>query len=757
MAIVVPLRDDRMAVEALRLAKVGCCVLPLWWPNEDGSCACGNPACPSPGKHPIGQIVPKGVKQSSRDPNKIINWWASYPNANIGVACGKESGVVMLDVDGQEGWDNLGWVLASYKETLTNEWVVETGRELGRHFWFAYPQGGVPTHKIPGLELRSDGAYVVAVPSTHYSGRTYKWTFPLNAPPPPLPESLRNFAIQKLKPSEAQLAPSTRISVNEEAQAPNSTLAPPPWSEAEEARVLDTIACIPMESRDNWFRVGAGLYWLGWGARGRQIWDFHSQSYPEKYNEADQQKTWESFGRKRPDGSPQYTWGTVVYLAKQHGHKTEVNNQIDEINKRFFMIRNFGGKCVIGEMKKSDLGTGCHLAVQTVDSFTQWFQNKSLKVNNKLFPLGKAWCLSKDRRQYEEVVLEPDKPEVVDGSLNLWRGFGVSPGHGDWRRIQDHMRYILAGGDYESYGYILRWTAWKLQNPGARSEVALVFRGGKGSGKGFFANAITSLFGEHALHIFTQYHVTGNFNGHLRSCLLLYVDEAFWAGDKKGESVLKGLITENVLMIEQKGVDAVQWRNRLGIIMTANSEWVVPASTDERRFMVFNTNDHFAQNSRTSTPTDRQAYFSDLDHEIGNGGLGAMLYDLQNWNLGGWHPRVIHETDALRDQKRASMSAVEQWFEAVLEDGILPGLRMPGNEHYATTRAFLEDFQRRAPHGARYAVGDKLIGDFLRRMDCRPARTNGIRSWEMRPLPQLRQEWQEKYGQRGWDLQEDWQ
>ena len=85
---------------------------------------------------------------------------------------------------------------------------------------------------------------------------------------------------------------------------------------------------------------------------------FHSQSYPEKYNEADQQKTWESFGRKRPDGSPQYTWGTVVYLAKQHGHKTEVNNQIDEINKRFFMIRNFGGKCVIGEMKKSDLGTG---------------------------------------------------------------------------------------------------------------------------------------------------------------------------------------------------------------------------------------------------------------------------------------------------------------------------------------------------------------------------------------------------------------
>ena len=136
-------------------------------------------------------------------------------------------------------------------------------------------------------------------------------------------------------------------------------------------------------------------------------------------------------------------------------------------------------------------------------------------------------------------MLEPDKPEVVDGSLNLWRGFGVSPGHGDWRRIQDHMRYILAGeimSPMVTY-FVGRHGSFRTQ--GHDQKLALVFRGGKGSGKGFFANAITSLFGEHALHIFTQYHVTGNFNGHLRSCLLLYVDEAFWAGIKRAKAYSK--------------------------------------------------------------------------------------------------------------------------------------------------------------------------------------------------------------------------
>ena len=153
--------------------------------------------------------------------------------------------------------------------------------------------------------------------------------------------------------------------------------------------------------------------------------------------------------------------------------------------------------------------------------------------------------------------------------------------------MQRHIFEVLADGNRAYAEYIFKFAAWAVQNPGDRAEVALVFRGGKGSGKGTFANALKRMFGQHGLQIFNSKHLVGAFNGHLRNCLLLFADEAFWAGDKQGESVLKGLITEPALMIEQKGVDAAPWKNRLHVIMAANADWVVPASHDERRYAMF--------------------------------------------------------------------------------------------------------------------------------------------------------------------------
>ena len=39
-------------------------VLPVYWANG-GRCACGRPDCHSPAKHPIPELVPRGVKQAT--------------------------------------------------------------------------------------------------------------------------------------------------------------------------------------------------------------------------------------------------------------------------------------------------------------------------------------------------------------------------------------------------------------------------------------------------------------------------------------------------------------------------------------------------------------------------------------------------------------------------------------------------------------------------------------------------------------------
>ena len=85
--------------EALQYAAGGWHVLPLHTPKSDG-CSCGKIDCTSAGKHPR---TASGLKQASKSVETIRRWWGRWPEANIGIATGPESGLCVLDVDGEEG------------------------------------------------------------------------------------------------------------------------------------------------------------------------------------------------------------------------------------------------------------------------------------------------------------------------------------------------------------------------------------------------------------------------------------------------------------------------------------------------------------------------------------------------------------------------------------------------------------------------------------------------------------------------------
>ena len=185
--------------------------------------------------------------------------------------------------------------------------------------------------------------------------------------------------------------------------------------------------------------------------------------------------------------------------------------------------------------------------------------------------------------------------------------------------------------------------------------------------------------------------------------------------------MLKGLITEPCLVIEQKGIDAVQWPNRLKITMAANADWVVPASAGERRYAVFGCADTYVKGS--CNDAQRQAYFDALHHELEHGGLEAMLHDLSRWELGNWHPRQVYETAALREQKEQSLPPLEEWFVEVLQEGVLPGLKFDGEKDLASTRELADDAKLRVPHGAARFT-DKAVTGFLRKQGCIPAKSS---------------------------------
>ena len=124
------------------------------------------------GKVPIGRLAPSGFKNATRDVEVIARWWQQVPDANIGIATGEPSKIVVLDVDthGKDGFASLG-SLPELPETMQ----VETGSG-GRHFLFSRTEPMRNSHdKVgPGLDVRADGGYIVAAPSIHPNGKPYQ-------------------------------------------------------------------------------------------------------------------------------------------------------------------------------------------------------------------------------------------------------------------------------------------------------------------------------------------------------------------------------------------------------------------------------------------------------------------------------------------------------------------------------------------------------------------------------------------------------
>lgn len=143
-------------------------------------------------------LTRRGFQDSSTDKARVTQWWEREPKANIGIATGEPSGIVVLDVD---DYDSLEDLEATHGD-LDTLWAV-TGSG-GMHLVFRRPKEGLrnsASRVAPGIDVRGDGGYIVASPSVHPSGQKYRWG--LNGPiePAHMPEWLLTLAKPKARPS----------------------------------------------------------------------------------------------------------------------------------------------------------------------------------------------------------------------------------------------------------------------------------------------------------------------------------------------------------------------------------------------------------------------------------------------------------------------------------------------------------------------------------------------------------------------------
>ena len=183
-----PHRDDLQPVPGDPQASVG-----------RASCSCRGPGCGQPGKHPLGALVPHGIKDATTNRARVLAWWTRYPQANIGLATGYRFDV--LDVDGPTGEQAIRELAATHGVQSSGP-LAHTGGG-GWHFYLAPTGlGNVQPAGLAHVDWRGRGGYVVAPPSRHASGQAYEWVIgrDLDTPPGQVPTVL----LDRLQPHQLQ-------------------------------------------------------------------------------------------------------------------------------------------------------------------------------------------------------------------------------------------------------------------------------------------------------------------------------------------------------------------------------------------------------------------------------------------------------------------------------------------------------------------------------------------------------------------------
>jgi hypothetical protein len=232
---------------------------------------------------------------------------------------------------------------------------------------------------------------------------------------------------------------------------------------------------------------------------------------------------------------------TAASGAAPDGPRT-LGYDVQLINEEYAVVKVGGDTLIYQETPAVDL-VDYKLRLMTSSAFKMWFLNRETEVRGykgsvKPTTWADRWLRDPERRQYEGFEFYPDPYNAVGtpNYLNLWRGFSFTPApNPDWRRyktFRDHLLNNVCNGDEKIFKWLFAFFAHMVQRPRERLGIALALRGKQGVGKTKVGAIFGALFRRHWFLVDSPRYVTGNFNAHMASCLMLQADEATWAGDK---------------------------------------------------------------------------------------------------------------------------------------------------------------------------------------------------------------------------------
>lgn len=626
-------------------------------------------------------LIAKWQDRATRDPEIIRTWWVDpvtgwEQSHNIGICTTRfysDKALVVVDVDNKGDKKGDDEILRleiegnAFPHTLT-QWTPSGGSHL---IYFAdSPVKQGASVLGPGLDIRSRGGYIVAAGSRLAGFDT--------------PYGRDQQAVARVP---EWIVSRCGLARDEEQRQPQVAVAVAP--EVAQRRALEYLVGLPTVtagSRNHeGFKVAARL--KDEGVLPMAAADLMSSNWkcepPLDFAEIQHvvNSAYE-YGRNAPGSAAPEAHFKPIPAPVQTGTvftEREQLHPLNALNQEYAFLITGGGHHILWETT-DDRGLPCldHLNEGT---FHKKHAATMFGSGKKAEPLTDAWMRWQDRRSYDRIAFAPGET-LGPRTYNLWRGFAVEPAivssvggvqastvvKAGWDAVdawKTHLKENVCRGNESLATWLTAFFAHMVQKPNTKPLVALVFRGGKGVGKNALIElGVHGLLGSHSRIVTDRRYLVGNFNSHLENLLCITFDEAFWSGDKQAEGILKGLITGKAHIIEMKGKEPYAVENKCRVVIIGNEDWLVPASHDERRFAVFDVGDGRKQD---------RAFFESMRTGMEAGGYSLLLRYLLDIDITGFDSNEAPATEALMDQKNATLAPVERWWLDCLREGAMLG------------------------------------------------------------------------------------
>lgn len=363
----------------------------------------------------------------------------------------------------------------------------------------------------------------------------------------------------------------------------------------------------------SWLEVGIALYNNGDNLNNKtlKVWEEFSKHCNEKYDEMACYNKWNTFS-PRENG---LTIATIFHWLKEDNpqeHKVITKESSNKYEGWYLQSID----CLVENMNKELMHTKKNEYIQLdknshfmyckkdiIDEYAKYtFYIEDEKGNKKKINPFNIWLENINRRDIIGLKFDPSSEEDPN-YYNLFKGFKYEVTNDeDYTDIEPylfHLKDVWANGDEETYEYILNWFAHIYQKPSERTDVAIVIPSEtEGNGKNIVLKVHSKILGNMYHSTADINSIVGNFNPQAEGRLLLNLNECTWAGRKSQTGLLKALITEDTMTINQKNVKSYVIENYNNVIIFSNDENPIEIGKNNRRYYVLEIKEEKLEESK---------------------------------------------------------------------------------------------------------------------------------------------------------------